>query len=67
MVSIFGNIFQAALFMQPILIMFLFFVAYKLHKSMLVGLFTRLFIFFSLVFQRFLLPLSENLALIMFP
>ena len=69
--SLFGNIFQAARILQPILTMFIFisfsFVAYKLYKSILVGVSAGFFIFFSLVFQRFLLPLPENLALIMFP
>lgn len=69
--SISGNIFQAARLLQPILTMFIFlsfsFFAYKLYKSILVGVSAGFLIFFSIVFQRFLLPLPENLALIMFP
>lgn len=51
--------------------MFLFlsfaYVAYKLYGSVLVGVTAGFFIFFSVVFQRFILPGPENLALILFP
>jgi asparagine N-glycosylation enzyme membrane subunit Stt3 len=67
----FGDIFQAARFLQPFLSMSVVFsfsyVAYKLNKSILVGISAGFFIFFSLVFQRFMLSGPENLALIIFP
>jgi len=68
---IFGDMFDAARFLQPVLTLFLFFsfayVAYKLYESVLVGVTAGFFIFFSVVFQRFILPGPENLALILFP
>nr|WP_319373450.1 6-pyruvoyl-tetrahydropterin synthase-related protein [uncultured Methanobacterium sp.] len=68
---IFGDIFTAARGLQPVLTLFLFlsfaYVAYKLYGSILVGVTAGFFIFFSVVFQRFILPGPENLALILFP
>jgi hypothetical protein len=68
---IFGDMFTAARFLQPVLTLFLFlsyaYVAYKLYESVLVGVTAGFFIFFSVVFQRFILPGPENLALILFP
>lgn len=66
-----GNLFQAARFLQPVITFLLFFsfsyVAYKLYQSPLVGISAGFFIFFSVIFQRFLLPGPENLALIILP
>jgi asparagine N-glycosylation enzyme membrane subunit Stt3 len=66
-----GDIFSAARFLQPALTMFLFlsfaYIAYKLYDSILVGVTAGFFIFYSVVFQRFLLSGPENLALILFP
>ncbi|MFA0833973.1 MAG: 6-pyruvoyl-tetrahydropterin synthase-related protein [Methanobacterium formicicum] len=68
---IFGDMFTAARVLQPVLTLFLFlsfaYVAYKLYESVLVGVTAGFFIFFSVVFQRFILPGPENLALILFP
>lgn len=68
---IFGDMFTAARVLQPVLTLFLFlsfaYVAYKLYGSVLVGVTAGFFIFFSVVFQRFILPGPENLALILFP
>ena len=68
---IFRDMFNAARFLQPVLTLFLFlsfaYVAYKLYESVLVGVTAGFFIFFSVVFQRFILPGPENLALILFP
>lgn len=66
-----GDMFNAARILQPVLTLFLFlsfaYVAYKLYGSVLVGVTAGFFIFFSVVFQRFILPGPENLALILFP
>lgn len=68
---IFRDMFTAARVLQPVLTLFLFlsfaYVAYKLYESVLVGVTAGFFIFFSVVFQRFILPGPENLALILFP
>lgn len=67
----FGDIFQGARLLQPFLSMLVVlsfsYVAFKLNKSLLVGVSAGFFIFFSLVFQRFMLSGPENLALILFP
>ncbi len=66
-----GDFFNGARLLQPILTMMIFlsfsYVAYKLYDSPLIGVTAGFFIFFSIVFQRFLLPGPENLALILFP
>jgi len=66
-----GDIFNAARFLQPVFTLGLFlsfsYVAYKLYDSILVGVTAGFFMFFSVVFQRFILPGPENLALILFP
>lgn len=68
---LFGNMFNGARLLQPFLTMAIFlsfsYVAYKLYESPLVGITAGFFIFFSVVFQRFLLSGPENLALILFP
>ncbi len=69
--SFFGDVFQGARFLQPfssmLVVLSFSYVAYKLNKSILVGISAGFFIFFSLVFQRFMLSGPENLALILFP
>lgn len=66
-----SDIFQIARFLQPVLTMLIFFsfsyVAYKLYDNVLIGTSTGFFIFFSILFERFLLPVPENIALILFP
>jgi 4-amino-4-deoxy-L-arabinose transferase-like glycosyltransferase len=68
---LFGDIFDVARFMQPVLGMLIVlsfsYVAFKLNNSLLVGISAGFFLFFSSVFKRILLPLPENLALIIFP
>jgi asparagine N-glycosylation enzyme membrane subunit Stt3 len=68
---LFGDIFDVARFMQPVLGMLVVlsfsYVAFKLNNSLLVGISAGFFLFFSSVFKRILLPLPENLALIIFP
>lgn len=65
------RILQAARFMQPfltfLLVLSFSLVAYKLNENLLSGISAGFFIFFSIIFIRFLLPLPENLALILFP
>jgi len=68
---LYGEITSGVRLVQPVLTMMIFlsfsYVAYKFYESPLVGVTAGFFIFFSMVFQRFLLPLPENLALILFP
>ena len=68
---LFGNIFEVARFMQPVLGMLVVlsfsYVAFKLNNSLLVGISAGFFILFSTLFNLILFPLPENLALIIFP